>query len=213
MAENITPEEKLLRLIENPGSDLKAAKQPLRIPNLFSLKKIKAAIMESGALKENFKLRLFNLKFINRALMAASLIITAYLVSDFVNGRPNLLRIDAYALDMSGRAPQAEIQREGKVLNLSDYLSQVDKRDVFHFIPVKKEEKPPAAKEALNTAASNLKLVGIIWSKNPQAMIEDKKENKTLLVNPGEAIGQIKVKQILKDKVIIGYEDQEMELM
>lgn len=213
MPENITPEEKLLKLIENPELDAKAAKRRVRIANPFSIKKLKDAIIRASALKGKFKPYLFNLKIINQALIAIAVIIILYLVYDFMKGMPNMSRIDAYASDISGRSLKIKTQQEGRVLNLSDYLSQVDKRDVFHFISPKKEEKPAPAKEILISYAANFKLVGIIWSKNPQAMLEDKKESKTLLVSPGDSIGEIKVKQILRDKVIIGYEDQEMELM
>lgn len=59
---------------------------------------------------------------------------------------------------------------------------------------------------------SNLKLVGVIWSNNPQVMIEDVKGNRTYLLSIGEEMGEIKVKKIFMDKVVLEIEGQEEEL-
>jgi len=58
----------------------------------------------------------------------------------------------------------------------------------------------------------NLKLVGILWSENPQVMIEDTKQTKTYLLSIGETIGELQIKRILKDKVVVGKDDVEWEI-
>jgi len=203
-----TPEEKLLRLIETPTENIKDSKI-IKRGFRFDL----AWIKKIGRIKERFKPSLFNLKNINRVLVVLSFIITAYLIFDFIKERPDINQIYSSDVLLEERRQEARIASRTPALNLSDYLSEIDKRDIFHFIPVKKEEKILTAKEILISRISNLKLVGIIWGKSPQAMIENTAENKTLLLNQGDNIGELKIKQILRDRVILGYEDQEMELM
>ena len=206
MEKKATPEEKLLRLIESPGKDIKDAR-PIRRGFRFNLSWIKKVKLPKVSLTPS----LFNLKTINRILAVLFLVITIYLIFDFVKGRPNLNQI--YASGALGRRQDIKTSSGSQMANLSEYLTQINKRDIFHFVPLKEEESVPTAKEAMISLVSNLKVVGIIWSKNPQAMIEDKQENKTLLLNQGDTIGQLKIKQILRDRVILVYEDQEMELM
>jgi type II secretory pathway component PulC len=66
--------------------------------------------------------------------------------------------------------------------------------------------------QALEQAVSNYKLVGIIWSDTPQAMIEDTKAGKTNLLNENEIMGDFKIKKIERDKVIITKDKMEWEL-
>jgi len=209
MPEKTTPEEKLLKLIENPNAANIPKKALKKIGFSFSgIKKWFAAIKNIRSKKKIEEL--LSPGFVNRALLIASIILSIYLVFDFIKARPTLHKI--YALESARQLRQTKAGL-ASLLNLPDYLSQINQRDIFHFKPVKKEEPMLAAKEIFNTLASNIRLVGIIWGKFPQAMIEDKQENKTLLLNPGDEIGKIKIRQILRDRVILGYEDLEMELM
>lgn len=211
MADKGTPEEKLLKLIENPVFD-KAAK-PLtkkRPAFRFSLANFRLSKKYTDAFTAKLKFYLFNLKFINKGLVTLSILLTIYLVADFIRNIPNINRL--YASDTS--APRKILaSAQGVTLKLEEYIGEFAKRDMFHFIPVKKEEKALEGKELLAEVSKNLKLVGIIWSKKPQVMIEVKKENKTLLLNEGDAIDNITVKQILRDKVILSLEGNEIELM
>jgi len=214
MAEKITPEEKLLKLIENPAAD-KAAKPlakksfrlPVNPPNLF---KFKFARQCAVALADKLKFYLVNLKIINRGAAVISGVMTVFLIFDFIKSAPDLSRI--YSPDFAA-APKTAQAQESKMLKLQDYLGEFAKRDIFHFIPVTKVEKAQEGKDLLASVTAHLKLVGIIWSQNPQAMIEDKKENKTLLVNEGDSIGDIEIKQILRNKVILGFQNNEIELL
>jgi hypothetical protein len=215
MPENITPEEKLLKLIENP-----AAAKPSRNPGkkirfgfqvikgwLKAIKNITIGV-NSPKIEE-----LFNLRSINKTLIVVSSLFSVYLIFDFIQARPNLERV--YSLHNLKQTKQLKLGLNN-IPSLNDYLGQINKRDIFHFIPLKKEE-PDKTKETLASIINNLKLVGIIWSKTPEVMIEDKEENKTWILNQGDEIlkvkGKIKIKQILKDRAIISFQDQEMELM
>lgn len=218
MPDKLTPEEKLLKLIENPNKEAEGTKikRPLRNAglNFFSLKRWKANIKRLRTVKETFKPYLVNLKFVNRALGLTAIIITVFLIFDFIAGQPNMNNVYSFAKEAAAAGQSIKAVPIQNVINLSDYQSLIDKRDIFHFIPLKKEEvKTVQAKDILMAEVAQLKLVGIIWSKTPQAMIEDKRENKTNLVSEGDVIGKLKVKQILRDKVVVGYENEEYDLL
>jgi len=204
-----TPEEKLLRMIESPAKDAQNInpfrRRSLRFFNLAWVKK-------AGLISKRLKPSLISLKNINKVLVVVSFIIMIYLIFDFIRGRPNINQIYTSGV-LAKRIKEPKAASRVQLINLSDYLGEINKRDIFHFIPLKKEATIPQAKEIMVSLVNNLKLVGIIWGKSPQAMIEDKQENKTLLLNPGDDIGRLKIKQILRDRVILSYEDQEMELM
>ncbi len=214
MVEKVTPEEKLLKLIENPAVEMKEAKQK-RNKFRFSFKAIfRLPFKKIASTKERFKPVFINLKIINQLLIIVCIILAVYLSYDLSANQPNIDKFLALALKVSEKHAPKDITSQISLLNLSEYLSEARKRDIFHFIPIKKEEQQvPKAKETLANLAKEIKLVGIIWSSKPQAMIEDKKQNKTILANPGDSMGGIKIKQILRDKVILGFEDQELELM
>ena len=214
MPENITPEEKLLKLIENP-----AMAKPLRNSrklrfNFQTIKNRFKAIrnIKIGISSQKIE-RLFNLRSINKLLIVTSSLFSAYLIFDFIKAKPNLDMLNAGQRIKQAKNATALVSNN---FTLNDYLSQIKKRDIFHFIPLKKQE-PDNAKETLASLMNNLRLVGIIWSSKPQVMIEDKQENKTWILNQGDEIlkvnGKIKIKEILKDRTILSFEGQDMELM
>ena len=65
---------------------------------------------------------------------------------------------------------------------------------------------------ALSKEISHLKLVGISWSNNPDAMVEDTKALKTFFIKRGDMIGKFRVEAIFKDKIILSFEGEEVEL-
>lgn len=105
------------------------------------------------------------------------------------------------------------------------YLEQVQQRDIFN--PIQKVEKPvivdtpkpeppppPPPKPQLKDMAKGLKVVGIAWGASPKAMIKDESTQEIFFLKEGDTIGktQISVKALQRDKVVIGYEEEEMDL-
>ncbi|MFH0796404.1 MAG: hypothetical protein V2A65_05020 [Candidatus Omnitrophota bacterium] len=67
-------------------------------------------------------------------------------------------------------------------------------------------KREPTPQEELEELAGNLKLVGVSWSSDPDVMIENTKTNKTYFLKKGDGIeGGIKIEQVLRDKIILGY--------
>lgn len=98
------------------------------------------------------------------------------------------------------------------------YSEKVRQRDIFKMgakapsADAPAADAPAASSSKILEATQHLRLVGISWSKDPDAMIEDTRALRTLFVRRGQTIGDIKVQAILKDKVILIYGGEETEL-
>ncbi|MCM8789415.1 MAG: hypothetical protein NC916_00120 [Candidatus Omnitrophica bacterium] len=89
-------------------------------------------------------------------------------------------------------------------LSREEYLAEIKKRNVF--LPFGIRETITGGMSATaSQLIQDLSLVGIIWSKNPEVMIESKKESRTMLLKKGETFyaEQIKVKEITKNSVVL----------
>ena len=94
------------------------------------------------------------------------------------------------------------------VVSLLEYSNIFKHRNIFIPPEVKIEEVDEAGSEQklkLDDLVKNLKLVGIIWSANPEAMIEDATETRTLLLKKGDSFGKnlFKVKSVLRNSVVL----------
>ncbi len=118
--------------------------------------------------------------------------------------------------DNDGKTPQ--VQPEPKPFPY--FAEELTKKNLFRLVapppppPPKGEKKEPEKpKIKIESLTQNLVLQGIVFDIGPpQAIIYDKKENKTLFVGNGTMINEVKVKEIKRSKVILEYEDQKQEL-
>jgi hypothetical protein len=162
-----------------------------------------------------FRLDQLDVKVANKILGLAVALLSLYFLAN--------LFISLFSLS---KAPRLEIntpvtkietnfpEPSGLKKAASYYLDKVRERDIFTMGLKKVADKPadnaPSSK-SLELAAS-LKLVGISWSNDPDAMIEDTKALKTYFVKRGEMVGEAKVQAIFKDKVILNLNSEEFEL-
>ena len=204
----LTPEEKLLRIIESPVEAVRGMRPQRRIHDFkFSLKLFKAKYGEK--LKE-----LFNLKTANAVLVFLAVITTVYLILDFGIGLPRAgvlqqLEMVARKMDIGNMAIE-------RLEPLSLYLQEISQRNIFALPePSVQPAAAPGVKQSAEAKSfiEGFKLVGIIWSEVPQAIIEDAKDGRTYLLNRGGNLKDARVKEILKDRVILSYDNQDIELM
>ena len=98
------------------------------------------------------------------------------------------------------------------------YLNKVKARNLFGFAGKSEEEKtafrekPIVQVTKLEQMVKSFKLVGISWSKDPDAIIEDEKAKKTYFVKTGDKINKISIEAIYRDRVILHYLTEEVEL-
>ena len=177
MDSNLTPEEKLLKIIETPKGGAGAGRSmraPMRIS--FSYKalwnKWKPIIVEH-----------LKLKTINYALFALAMLFTLYAGLDFWLGIPSEER--AKVLEEKARSRPLENIAIVKLFPLELYLQEVVNHNIFALTPAKEEvvkNETTAAQENKKALIKDLKIVGIIWSSTPQVMIEDVTEGENALV-------------------------------
>lgn len=202
----LTPEEKLLRIIESPAQAIRRIGPRRRINDFkFSFKLF--ASKYGPKVKE-----LLNLKTMNVILVFSSVVATVFLGLDFWIGMPRLTNLAR--LELVAKNQDIGEMSIGRLDPLTVYLQVITHRNIFALAQPAKETAPvsPQTSEELKSLVDTLKLVGIIWSQAPQAIIEDTKEGRTYLLNRGGKLKNARVKEILKDRVILSYDDQEIEL-
>ena len=220
----VSPEKQLLRLIEESKKDsvsVSKAKVSRQTKGIFSLRVWQARFLflKERILRGKRDVSLvyeFDIKWVNRVLEFSVIFLGFYLVSNVFYAFNNLKKIPI----INPSVAQATFKQidflEGSILKKSSsyYVEKVGQRDIFNI-----EQKKPASTtvarqvtEATQEAVKNLKLVGISWSENPDAMIEDSRAMRTFFVKRGQMLGEFKVKAIYKDRVILEYNNEEIEL-
>ena len=206
--DNITPEERLLKIIESPGIQ----KAKVYLGAKVKAIDIKSIVKQLKGFKfdKNF-IKKIDLRLANKIVACLCGFMTLFLVFDFFKVNSNLRS----RFEKTLQASKSTITEEKKVafpgVNIEEILTQAKRRNVFTFLAAPSKAEVSLSPD-IAAIIANLKLVGIIWSSNPQAMIENTREQRTFLLSQGEQIGQMKVKRILQDKIIIEVEGQEQEL-
>lgn len=82
-------------------------------------------------------------------------------------------------------------------------------RNIF-FTQAQAPEKP--AGSGILEKVKDLSLIGIVKTGNMEAILKDKKTNRTTFVRTGQRIGELEVKQIKGSSIILKAKDNETEL-
>ncbi len=198
--EPLTPEERLLRLIRKKGGKTSSGTPTEKaVPARSPLKKAKTPLLV-----------LF--KKANQILTVGVAILFGLGAVHFLWGkfRSETPLLPETTGTFSEETPKKEEAISRKPYN--HYSSEIEKRNIFGPSLQAELETPSIDTQALREAFQNLILVGIISGKNPQAIIEDKKEGKTHFINVGDTIGQLQVEDIREDKVILNYRGERLDL-
>ncbi len=223
-----TPEEQLLKLIENPNAPGGEAGKKAAVPGsakpAFSFGKLfgglaywKAQRGKSVAL-ENRPFS-FDLKWLNRALFAMVLASGIFLMIDLFFFRPGQADFLAQVGTSEPVFPVLNAKTAAEQ-DLSFFREPLKKRNPF--LPPGSQTPPaaqgtdagapPAPKNAISDVLQGFKLVGISWGAEPLAMIEEVSTGRTHFLRKGQELNGLKVQEISKEKVKVTYEGQEGEL-
>lgn len=206
--EKITPEEKLLKIIENPAIEKQKVFAPAKAIRQTTLNV--HTLLHGILTHKNFH-KYISLQAITKVLMGLCVLITIFAVYNyFVFGNEIKKKFEKIISDIGIYEPGSQKQIFPEP-NIGDIIAGYRVRNMFSFLPVTSTGTTAAQKE-ISQLVSTLKLVGVIWSENPQAMIEDVPSNKTYLVNTGEYVGALKVNKILRNSVVLGKDKEEYEL-
>jgi len=213
MQKNMSPEEKLLSIIKTKrnvpeGAAPDPVKKDISLPLKGPWVKIDGYI--SAALKNDFlKNSVLNtqvLKTFNRYALILAVIIAAYLILDGILVNPS--KKAQSLLDeasISGPADEiAEKAQSAEVKAYPYYSNRISGKNVFG--PGSNiESQTSGIDQSQGSSGDNLGLVGIIPGDSPQAIIEDKKAQKTYYLVKGQSINGITVEDVSEDKVALEY--------
>lgn len=233
MAENISPEERLFKVIQQgknsaPEEGKSGGK---RFGGwLRGLRRLMSSIGRAPSAEKkgfswkaivpaDFKLPELEPGVINKVLVAALIVVVALAVYLSASKRRDTTMITA-AVSKIQTAPVGGKEKITPLKKVGFYLDEIRKRDIFHPAPEKSAvevKQEVSVSDSLKKASEGLKLQGISWGPMPKAMIlwQDDKESNMYFLIKGQAIGStgIRVKEIHRNKVVIGDDKEEMELL
>lgn len=201
MENNISPEEKLLRLIRK-GSGKRA---------------LETAVVSAPKTKISFSLKDINkyrksLNYSKIALIAfisVSLYLVSVIIYSLIYPKKNLTpKISAYS-NTAGQIEDGE-EKKQQSFPIEYYKANISGRQIFGANNLELSDMPAASAEI--DSIKDINLLGIIHGDNPQAVIEDKKAGKTFYILKGQSFGEFKVEDIQDGKIIISYRGQKSEL-
>lgn len=202
MKDNISPEEKLLRLIRGQK------KQGSFTEKISTISVQDAKTVKNRLLNFSFQKNLFFLN-INKIIFAAFIISCLYLIYTFA--RPLFLSNNINLPKVTEeKIPEEKIQAVQQIKPYEYYLEGLKNRQIFSSASGQESEKSVGTINA--DLIKDMSLIGIIAGENPQAIIQDKKAQKTYYVAKGQFIGEFKVEDIQDGKIILNYKGQKFEL-
>lgn len=208
MTDNISPEEKLLRLIRGQ----KKIRVPVLTegnPNALAPVKIQGGVIRQ---KQTFKFKKYIPRFntnilISIGLVSASLyLLSAFAYPLFVTKETIFLRENP--LDKITESKEAIKQEEIKPYDF--YTQGIKTKQIFGAASAQLTQEPNVTVGA--NLIKDINLLGVISGDSPQAIIEDKKSQKTYYVTKGQMIGEFQVEDIGDGKIILNYSGQRFEL-
>jgi hypothetical protein len=214
----VTPEKQLLKLIEEPGpkSSLGAAVIKHHTLSLFSFEALKGrfAFLKSK-FKADFREKGFyglDIKLINMILGLCVFILAVYFVTNLLFSIVHSREALNLELEIDKNAKSLVSQVSSLLKAGTYYLEKARERNIFKIGMKGTDNKSKTLSLRVTEATQNLKLVGISWSDDPDVMIEDTKTQRTFFLKKGQMIDDIKLEAVFKDKVILNYLGEEIEL-
>ena len=212
--DNLTPEEKLLKLIRKDKE-----KTPVRAVSSEKLKGDKVALDARAVIADSDKaienpflfsfVKSVNFSLINSFITLVVIIGTGIFLFTLLYEFPKAKT--KVPLIISGE--KGELIKERKILPFSYYEQAISKRVLFRGgVKETKEVRVIPKSKNFGQLMQNLKLIGIMTGDNPQAIIENKKENETYFVNNGDYLGEIKVLEIESKKITLEYQGEAASL-
>lgn len=195
----ITPEEKLLHIIEKPEEAEKLDINRNTKPSPFAKLKLGKSLERF----KNIDIKKINLRGINKILLWISVVITIAVIVYFVRDEKRLGRnFENIKIKAAEREDFKIDGGKTDIPNLSAYLDETQKNNPFHTLPFIQKLKSEEVEKKIN-----LQLVGIFWSDNPQAIIEDTATGRNYMVYEGDQVDKYKVGKITQREVRLTSED------
>jgi len=197
-----TSDERLLKIIESSGEARRAQVNVSGAKKLFGQAvKLKFNL---AALKDIFKNLKFSLAKINTALIGLGIFLTLIFIYILFSA-PTISKSNAAYFNPSDSAAVVKFISAGQEQGLTrkNIASESLKRNFFLPANLKLSSAGQESADVM-MELKDLKLVGIIWSQNPEVMIENAKDARTYVLKKGESLNeQFKIKEILRNSAIL----------
>ena len=199
MSDNITPEEKLLKLIRKD-------KKPKPDTVLYPEPKIQTSPHPA------FFQKYFHSLNLKKTVIIIFVLSCAYLSINFIYPFFGLKKTAMPKITAKLVNGPAFTQING-IKPFEYYAGALQNRQLFTLEGSSDGQKGQTASAVAGPELmKNFNLVGVIAGENAQAIIEDKLTLKTYYVNKGQSIGEFKVEDVLEGKIILSYHGQTYEL-
>jgi hypothetical protein len=226
MGKDFSPEERLLRLIRSKASapDPAGPQQP-EAGKPEPAEEVKREGPKARPQPESVNIpadresprniKIFRWENLNLALIIILAGLLAYFMP-LVLKKPKAVTGNVAEAIKGKEKPSAQKAPEEPARPPFTYYSEgLGARNIFS--PVLKEEpanQPPGEQgPKLEDVKGQLNLLGVISGAPPQAIIEDKRTQKTYFLNKGATFDDIEVGDILDNKVILNYKGKQFELV
>ena len=157
---------------------------------------------------------LWNLQLAGRFLWLLLAVLGVYVVLDLVVMQPAgrvASTISSARSGPEGAAPPVMVANPLKPL--ADYIGAVIARDPFTgAVPGVSSSSVKTSGHQLEEMAKGLVLVGIDRGPRPAALVEDTGKQRTFVVNAGDQVNGMRVKEINSEGVVFSYEGEEYVL-
>lgn len=195
IAKNKTPEEKLLKIIEG-GDDSTVFPKRKKINFKLNLRGIKFP---------EFNIKKIKFKNVNVGLFILVIILTVIFAVIFLNEKKTFSKRIVFLEEKNKKPSAIFFESKEKKPTFEEYILEVKRNNPFDiFVDTAHKKKE---------IKTSFKLAGIIWSDNPQAIIEEETTNRTYtLYNGDELVGGYKVIKIMPNGVQIRGRDGEETL-
>jgi TATA-box binding protein (TBP) (component of TFIID and TFIIIB) len=151
-----------------------------------------------------------DIKVINIVLLLCVIILSVYFVYSLSQG---IKKINPGKWVAPELAKDAKVRKETpRLKDLAYYIGKTQSRDIFKMGVSSSSSVNEVISSKAAEVMQNLRLVGISWSDNPDIMIEDVKSARTSFVKKGQMVGDLKVESVFKDKIILRYGEELIEL-
>lgn len=219
MHKGISPEEKLLSIIKGKQNIPEAPVPKQEIKDIEPVPRVLwskvdgyiSAVLKSDFLKNSIlderALKNFNkYAVIIAAIIAICLFLDIILVSPSRRAALLITKASVHASPVGLAEKTMPIEMKG----YSYYSNKMSGRNIFGAGSY--ADQVPGTEPSAEMSGSNLGLVGIIPGNNPQAIVEEKKNQKTYYLTKGQSINGITVEDINEDKVVLEYAGKKMTL-
>lgn len=197
-----TSDERLLKLIES-GSGVKHPQ--VITPGLrkvpLSHTALKFKLLELKTKIKSFKISLF---FLNKGLIALAILLTVIFLYTIFSG--SIISKSSTFFSPVDASAIMKLISAGKAQGLirKNISSQDIQRNFFLPFGTKSSVYSQEEGPDLTEEVKALRLVGIIWSKNPEVMIENAKDSRTYTFKKGDSFdGNFRIKDISRNAAVL----------